>query len=325
MKNRGNAVCLLRILAEYSDEFHILQMQDIISKFKLLYDVDIDRRTVYGLIDVFAELGYDVSDYNDNGVGYFLRERYFEPSEIHLLMDAIYSHQAIPEKQTEELIAKLQRLLSVHNRKKYKSLSVIKSNKKTKNKQVFFNVEKLDEAIQSGKKVSFVYLIYGLDKQLHPRKHDRYVVSPYQLICANEHYYLLCKDSKHNTPSLYRIDLMKDIEITNEMVDADITERELEDVKERTTYAWNGKVETIKLKCKNYVIGDLLDKFGHDIVIQKMDDDHFSATIKTVPEGMCFWSLQYLPHVEVLSPQWVRDEIVKVIQNNMYTQGGNKE
>ncbi|MDY5797970.1 MAG: WYL domain-containing protein, partial [Eubacteriales bacterium] len=63
---------------------------------KAVYSLEVDRRTVYSSVDLLKELGYDISDYKDNGVGYYLRERDFETSEIRLLMDAVYSYQAIP-------------------------------------------------------------------------------------------------------------------------------------------------------------------------------------------------------------------------------------
>ena len=318
MTNRANAICLLKILSEYSDDSHIMQMQDIISKFKILYRTDIDRRTVYGLMDILAQLGYDISDYNENGIGYYLRERYFESSEIRLMMDAIYTHQAISPKQTEKLIQKLQKLLNIHNRKKYTSLSVVKNSKKTENQQVFLNIEILDEAIQEKKKVSFVYLIYGLDKKLHPRKEYKYTVNPYQLLCTNEHYYLICKMSGAEKLSMYRIDLMKEIDISDDNVDTELSSEEKQTVENKTTYAWYGNAEKIEVKCKNYVIGDILDKFGHDITITPLDEEHFIATIHTAPAGMHFWALQYLPHVEVLSPDWVRDGIIDSVKRNPY-------
>lgn len=318
MTNRANAVCLLKILSEYSDENHILQMQDIISKFKALYGIAIDRRTIYGLMEVLAQLGYDISDYNENGVGYFLRERFFESSEVRLIMDALYTHQAISPKQTEKLIQKLQQLLNVHNRKKYRNLSLVKNTKKTENKQVFLNIELLDEAIQLKKKVSFTYLIYGLDKKLHPRKDTKYTVNPYQLLCTNEHYYLICKMSGADKLSMYRIDLIKDILITKETIDTDISPEELHTAENKTTYAWYGNAEKIELKCKNYVIGDILDKFGHDITITPYDEEHFIALVHTAPSGMHFWALQYLPHVEVVSPEWVREGIMDSIKRNPY-------
>lgn len=66
--------------------------------------LDVDRRTVYSAIDLLKRLGYDISDYSENGEGYFLREREFETAEVHLLMDAVYSHQAISQAQTQKLI-----------------------------------------------------------------------------------------------------------------------------------------------------------------------------------------------------------------------------
>lgn len=51
------------------------------------------------------ELGYDISLYEDNGVGYYLRDRELEPSEVLLLTDAVYSFPFIPASgQTEQLV-----------------------------------------------------------------------------------------------------------------------------------------------------------------------------------------------------------------------------
>ena len=176
MTNRANTICLLEILKEYSDADHIMQMQEIIAKMKAVYSLEVDRRTVYSSVDLLKELGYDISDYNDNGVGYYLRERDFETSEIRLLMDAVYSYQAIPSSQTEKLIAKLQKLLNSHERKQYRSLKIVKTDKKTRNAEVFLNIEILDEAIQRKNKVKFTYLEYGLDKNLKPRREKKYTV-----------------------------------------------------------------------------------------------------------------------------------------------------
>lgn len=161
MTTRANTICLLEILKEYSDADHIMQMQEIIAKMKAVYSLEVDRRTVYSSVDLLKELGYDISDYKDNGVGYYLRERDFETSEIRLLMDAVYSYQAIPTSQTEKLIAKLQKLLNSHERKQYRSLKLVKTDKKTRNAEVFLNIEILDEAIQRKNKVKLGVLSEG--------------------------------------------------------------------------------------------------------------------------------------------------------------------
>lgn len=89
--DKANVICLLNIFKEYSDEKHILSMKEIIANMKSIYDIDIDRRTVYGAVDVLNCLGYDISSYNENKQGYYLRERDFEQSEIQMLTDAVCS------------------------------------------------------------------------------------------------------------------------------------------------------------------------------------------------------------------------------------------
>ena len=82
LTEKANAICLLEVLKEYSDAEHILPMREIIAKMQSLYGIKIDRRTVYGAIALLIELGYDISLYEDNGVGYYLRSRELEQSEV---------------------------------------------------------------------------------------------------------------------------------------------------------------------------------------------------------------------------------------------------
>ena len=104
--DRANIVCLYKILEKYSDEEHILSMSDITGYFMQDYGMKIDRRAVYGAADTLIELGYDISVYKENGKGYFLRSRLFEPSEVRLMTDAVYSMHSIPQKQTADLLEK---------------------------------------------------------------------------------------------------------------------------------------------------------------------------------------------------------------------------
>lgn len=102
--DRANIVCLYKILEKYSDEEHILSMSDITGYFMQDYGMKIDRRAVYGAADTLIELGYDISVYKENGKGYYLRSRLFEPSEVRLMTDVVYSMHSIPQKQTADLL-----------------------------------------------------------------------------------------------------------------------------------------------------------------------------------------------------------------------------
>ena len=314
LTEKANAICLLEVLKEYSDAEHILPMREIIAKMQSLYGIKIDRRTIYGAVALLIELGYDVSLYEDNGVGYYLRDRELEPSEVLLLTDAVYSFPFIPARQTEQLVQKLQKQLSVHQRKKYRHLTVARQGRKTGNRQVFWNIEQLDEAITRKKKVTLDYLHYGYDKRQHPTA--TYTLSPYEMVYTNEHYYLICVPDHDPHTRLYRIDRMADIRILDEpRSETPAQKQEAQDA----IYAFVGAPERVVLHCDRAVLDDVLDRFGTGIQVFERDEQTFTAVLTTPPRGVHFWALQYLSFVEVAEPAWLRDEITESIAGNQYT------
>ncbi|MCH5279092.1 MAG: WYL domain-containing protein [Christensenellaceae bacterium] len=319
LTGRANIICILKILEHYSDEDHILGMHEIIDHMRDDFGLKVDRRTVYSAIAALNtdKLGYDISCYDENGKGYYLRSRLFEPSEVRLLTDAVYSLHYITNKQTSDMVDKIQSTLSINYRSSYKHLFSVNTERKTENRTVFYNIDVLEEAISEGKKVMFAYMRYGLDKRLHPRREEEYVVNPYSMVCDNQNYYLICiKEGKSNI-SYYRIDLMKDIKITDDQIDVKPSEADLMSTK-KIVYAYAGKQEDIVLRCDNSVIGGVIDKFGTDIRITACDENRFDVRLRAVPTGVLYWTMQYLSKVEIISPKSMREEAIKLIKTNKY-------
>jgi len=313
LTEKANAICLLEILKEYSDAEHILPMRDILSKMQTIYGMKPDRRTVYSALSLLNDMGYDISLYEENGEGYFLRSRDLEQSEVLLLTGAVYSFPFIPARQTELLIQKLQKQLSVHQRKKYRHLTVARPNRKTDNRQIFWNIEQLDEAISRKKKVQLTYLHYGMDKKLHETK--EHILSPYEMVYMNEHYYLVCVPEGKDAVQLHRIDRMKDIRLLEE------SRSERATVKQDTqdaVYAFAGAPERVKMYCNRAILKDVFDRFGTDIQVYDRDEETFVASFTAPLRGVRFWALQYLQYVEVVEPAWLREEIIESIKKNRY-------
>lgn len=153
LTEKANAICLLEVLREYSDAEHILPMREIIGKMQSLYGIKIDRRTVYGAVALLIEIGYDISIYEDNGVGYYLRSRELEQSEVLLLTDAVYSFPFIPAKQTEQLVQKLQKQLSVHQRKRYRYTFAKSKDERGEDAYRFIGIFEWSETTPSGEHI----------------------------------------------------------------------------------------------------------------------------------------------------------------------------
>ena len=317
LTEKAIAICLLEVLNEYSDEKHILSMGEITSKIEQLYGLKPDRRTIYSALETLVELGYDISFYKENGKGYYIRDRHLEASEAHLLSDAICAFPFISERQTAQLLKKIQSLVSVHERRSIKNLTVIRANQKTINKQVFYNIEMLDEAIEKKMKVTFDYYDYGVDKQLHKRREKKYKVNPYGLVYSNEHYYLVCIMSRQENASMYRLDRMQNIEITDIPLDARDDGFEPHTVANDAVYAHTGKTERIEMLVDKKIINDVIDKFGSDVQISE-DEDRLRVTINASVKGMRYWALQFLESVEIVEPISLRNEILELLKNNRY-------
>lgn len=322
LTERAITICLLEVLREYSDFNHILSMSEIIGKIKSIYGLTPDRRTVYSALDALVELGYDISFYKENGKGYYLRDRLLEPSEAHLLSDAVCTFPFISEKQTAHLMKKIHSLVSIYERKQIKNLTVIRADQKTANKNVFYNIEMLDEAIERKRKVTFDYYDYGSDKQLHKRREKKYKVNPYGMVYANERYYLVCIMSRQQNVSMYRIDRIQNIEITDIALDENNIDPH--SIVRNAVYAYTGEAVDVEMLIEPKVLSDVIDRFGANLALSETDDGRIKVHIKATAMGMKYWALQYLASVEVVEPKELRDEIMEMLRENRYCKEGKE-
>lgn len=316
---KANTVCLLEILKEYSDCDNILKMKEIIEKMKYIYGLSVDRRTVYSSVAVLFEMGYDISIPEENGVGYYLDSRDFDSSEVRLLMDSVYSNPCISHVHSGQLIKKIQKLLPQAKRRMYSNLTVISSGRKTDNKEVFHNIDYLDEAINVKRKVEFTYLKYDFDKRLKPRRTEKYIVSPYAMAAANDRYYLLCKcDSHMSAVSQFRIDKIKDIEILDRPCVPCPKDFSPSKYSDQAIFMYGGEVGRAVIKCDNCMLDQVIDRFGTDIKIEKNNDNTFTLTVTGSLEGLGYWAKHYIDVCEVIEPQAMRDKVIGLIKNNKY-------
>ncbi len=292
-------------------------MSEIIRKIKNIYGLSPDRRTIYSALDTLVELGYDISFYRENGKGYYLIDRQLEPSEAHLLSDAVCTFPFISEEQTTQLMRKIHSLVSSHERRHIKNLTVIRTDQKTSNKNVFYNIEILDEAIERKRKVTFDYYDYGTDKQLHKRREKKYKVNPYRMVYANEHYYLICIMSRQKNVSMYRIDRIQNIEITD--IELDENNIDPNSIVRNAVYAYTGEVVAVEMLIEPKVLNDVIDRFGATLLLSEAEDGRIKVHIKATATGMKYWALQYLASVEIIEPKELRDEITEMLRDNWYS------
>lgn len=144
---KATILCLYEILKKYSDENHILSAEKIREKLKIIYDVDMERRAIYRNIEALRSMGIEIEGYQDNREGYYLIDREFELSEVRLLCDAVAASDMIKEETGKVIIKKLIDSQSIFQGRMLQKTVFVKSEKKIISKQLFYNIDALNVAI----------------------------------------------------------------------------------------------------------------------------------------------------------------------------------
>lgn len=288
---------------------------------KTIYRIGADRRTIYRNVDSLIEYGYDISKFSENKEGYFLKERDFESSEIHLLCDAVLSAEGIPEKHTKELIEKFQNLGSKHQTKGFSHLKMMKIDKKTPNPELFFNVELLDKAISSGRQVRFDYYVYDIDLKQKSKRDKTYNASPYAIYWSNGRYYLISSMENRETITHFRLDRIRNLEITEEPAKPAPTDFKPYQYASKALFMFGGEIENYTICCEHQILQDVIDRFGDKIIILESDEDTFTAIVKATTGGMRLWAIHYIETCRVISPDWLVEDVKAAIRKGMEKYG----
>lgn len=312
---KGSELALLKILEENSDENHILSQPDLLKLLKTIYGIELERRTLYKNIELLQEYGYDISTFSENGIGYYLRERQFEKSQIYLLCNAIHSSNFIPSSSSKELINKLLSTQSKYIKNDFKQTVFVENNRKKNNKEFFLNVELIAEAIKNKQKISFKYTKYDCNKNLIERRPDPYNVSPYYLVYEDDKTYLVAKSKNYDNFTHFRVDRMKNVALTNEPYIRLNDNQDPYEYAKNKIFMYNGEELSVTLKCKDMILDNIIDIYGNDAKIDKNEEGYFVANVKSTSFGMYVLAQHYLDAIEILEPTELREKLKKAIRD----------
>ena len=153
---------VLEILKNNSDKEHPIPAADILDELSK-YGIEAERKSVYKDIEALQEAGFDVVKTGTPKKGYYLASNGFEMPEISLLTDAVQSAGFIPKKKTEQLVQKLQGLVSCHQAAELKSRVCIENRSKSGNEGIYKNIDLLNTAITRRLQVKIKYIKNKLD------------------------------------------------------------------------------------------------------------------------------------------------------------------
>lgn len=315
ISQKATLLCIYEILKEYSDEKHILSAEDIRKKLKTIYDVDMERRAIYRNIDALRSMDIEIEGYAENRQGYYLVNRKFELSEVRVLCDAVVSSDRITEKAGKEIIGKLIATQSIFQRRTLQKTVFVKSDQKIFNKQLFYNIDVLNEAIGQGCKVSAKIMEYGLSHELEEKENSSVIFSPYVTLWAEGEYYILAKREESMEPEHIRIDLLRDIEILEIGMDMLFGGFNPGQYAQRYIIQNGERKEKFEIECAWELWQDVVENFGRDAFVCNKGWEKLNIRIETIPSKMESWVMQHIDRCEVIGPRYFKDNIQNTIRN----------
>ena len=308
---------LLKMLEEKTDEENAMSINTMIGELER-YGVSAERKSIYDDLEALKHYGLDIASKKSKTTEYYVASRLFELPELKLLVDAVQCSKFVTHKKSNELIKKIESLASYRQAQSLQRQVYVSNRVKTINESIYYNVDRLHAAIAENKKVSFKYFDYDVKKEKVFRKSgEKYSVSPYGLSWDDENYYLITFSSKYNDFTHYRVDRMTDIDLIDEERDP-LPEKKHFDIAEYTKKVFNmfgGEEVLVQLQLDNLLVNAVIDRFGKDVVIGRIDDSNFYVWIKVAVSQTFFaWISQFGSKVKILSPDIVIEKYKRSIQ-----------
>lgn len=310
-KSEGQKLKILYIkelLERYSDEDHPVNVQQILD-YLTQRGISAERKAIYNDILCLQDFGMDIVHKPGRNGGYFLASRPFELPELKLLVDAVQSSRFLTSKKSTQLIDKLSCLVSTHEASSLKRQVVVSGRVKTMNESIYYNVDRIHDAIGKNSKIQFQYTEWGLDGKRHPRP-GLYEASPYALIWDDENYYLVAHSEKHGITH-YRVDKMANIQATGQ---SRYIAPEAKNLR-RSSYGKNvfgmfgGKTTTVRMRFHRSLAGVVIDRFGRETMLIPDGPEHFIFSMDIAVSPLFLgWLAGFGQRAEILSPQSVIEQ-----------------
>lgn len=304
---------LMKILLENTDETHSITLQQIIEKLEG-YDVTAERKSLYTDIEQLRQYGLDIyGEQKDRTYYYKVINRQFELAELKLLVDSVQSAKFITAKKSNDLIKKIEGLASRHEAQQLQRQVYVSGRVKTMNEGILINVDAIHQAINTNVKIRFQYYKWTPDKKMELRHNGKvYEVSPWALSWDDENYYMVAYDAEADMIKHYRVDKMLHIDLTDIKREGKqhFKSFDMAEYAKKMFGMFDGEEESVKLLCDNSLAGVMIDRFGKDIHMYKVDDEHFSVSVKVaVSRHFLGWIIALGSGVKIVGPDKVVDQM----------------
>ena len=242
-----------------------------------------------------------------------------EIAELKTIVDAVRAAKFISPAKSRALIEKLSAFASPFQAELLKSYTPSERTTKTSNEGVYYTVDLLHYAINHEKTVEFQYSGYTAEKE-KVLKHNGaiYRFSPYDLIWNNDRYYVFGWSERHGKVVKFRVDRMVNANESMAGYHPRPAEYDVQAFCSQVFMMYDGEPCRVKLRCSNDMMNTIVDRFGDDVEVHKLDDATFIAEADVFTSATFYaWIFAYGGAITIIEPQKTVEEYRKKLSDTL--------
>ena len=307
-------------MQEQTDDTHALTMPQIIAELAK-YDIEAQRKSVYDDPDALDYFGIEIIREQEGFRTYYhCGNRDFEIAELKILVDAIQSSKFISEKKTKELIKKLEKNVSTYDSQMLDREVKVTGRVKNMNESIYYVVDAIHTAIGENKAIQFKYFSWNVKGEEEFRRDGAfYNVSPWALHFDDERYYLIGYDHDKKEMRHFRVDKMRDVSVVDKKRKGktEFSKQDRAKYNEQYFRMYGGDFATVTLRCKNEMANVIIDQFGKNVNLMKVDEDFFDVRVNVaVSSQFLAWVIALEGGVTIVGPDYVKEKMKNLLKVN---------
>lgn len=316
---------LAKLFQEETDQEHPVTVNDMIGYLAGL-GIPAERKAIYDDLDLLELFGMDIVHTKTKTHNYYLGQREFELPELKLLIDVVQSSPFLTAKKSMELIGKLERLTSTAQASALRRQVYVVNRVKNHNEQLYYNIDGINQAINTGRCVRFRYFDWSTDgKRVYRHGGKVYEECPAAL-CVDRNYYLITYRPEEGKFIHFRVDRISGLEV------ADTPRPALPADFDPARYAraifdmHSGQQQWVTLELDQSLLNVAMDRFGQDAHYRRGENGTVtvSAQVEVSPTFLS-WVLCFGGQAKIMEPESAALALRKLAEEALGRYGGALE
>lgn len=172
---------------------------------------------------------------------------------------------------------------------------------------VLENVSRIDEAIRKGVCISFAWHVYDVvDGKIGLKEINCRTLKPVELFLVDGRYFMHARYRKQEKLYTYSIDLMSDIQLTEDFEDGINEQVNVQYTKAsyilKNPYNFSGDIHTYKLRVRKELFSRAVDTFSYELQIipGTENDETVDVRVRVSRQGLVYWLLHHYDVAELI-------------------------